>query len=79
MAVNGYLLKNRIGILVIGLIAATPMPIKVWRSFCTMISQKGKGAFAVRLLECILSLMLLVLCTAYLIDGSFNPFLYFRF
>jgi len=22
---------------------------------------------------------LLLLCTAYLVDGSFNPFLYFRF
>ena len=78
-AVNGYMLKNRIGILVIGLIAATPMPIKVWRSFCNMILQKDRGVFVVSLLECFLSLMLLVLCTAYLIDGSFNPFLYFRF
>ena len=77
--VNGYLLKNRIGIFVIGLIAATPMPIKVWRSFCDMISRKGRGVLAVCLLECFFSLMLLVLCTAYLIDGSFNPFLYFRF
>ena len=24
-------------------------------------------------------LALLLLCTAYLVDGSFNPFLYFRF
>ena len=23
--------------------------------------------------------LLLALCTAYLVDGSFNPFLYFRF
>ena len=23
--------------------------------------------------------LLLLLCTAYLVDGSFNPFLYFRF
>ena len=26
-----------------------------------------------------LLLALLLVCTAYLVDGSFNPFLYFRF
>jgi alginate O-acetyltransferase complex protein AlgI len=25
------------------------------------------------------SMALLLVCTAYLVDGSFNPFLYFRF
>jgi alginate O-acetyltransferase complex protein AlgI len=25
------------------------------------------------------ALVLLLVCTAYLVDGSFNPFLYFRF
>ena len=34
-----------------------------------------KKAFA-----CLLALVLLLAaCTAYLVDGSFNPFLYFRF
>ena len=34
------------------------------------------------LLFCLVALLLvllLALCTAYLVDGSFNPFLYFRF
>ena len=30
-------------------------------------------------LECILMTALLLVCTAYLVDGSFSPFLYFRF
>jgi alginate O-acetyltransferase complex protein AlgI len=30
-------------------------------------------------LEPVAVLVLLALCTAYLVDGSFNPFLYFRF
>jgi alginate O-acetyltransferase complex protein AlgI len=29
--------------------------------------------------EPIVLIVLLALCTAYLVDGSFNPFLYFRF
>lgn len=77
--INGYMLRNRIGILLIGLIAATPVPIKTGKAFCSMVSQNDKGALAVSLLRGLLSLVLLVLCTAYLIDGSFNPFLYFRF
>ena len=27
----------------------------------------------------VVMLALLLVCTAYLVDGSFNPFLYFRF
>ena len=30
-------------------------------------------------LEPVVLFVLLVLCSAYLVDGSFNPFLYFRF
>ena len=33
----------------------------------------------VAILEPVAMLALLLLCTAYLVDGSFNPFLYFRF
>lgn len=69
---NGYLLRNRIGILAIALIGATPVPRKLWERFCSRYK-------AADILECVFSLALLVLCTAYLIDGSFNPFLYFRF
>ena len=34
---------------------------------------------ATAILEPVLMLALLLVCTAYLVDGSFNPFLYFRF
>jgi alginate O-acetyltransferase complex protein AlgI len=30
-------------------------------------------------LEAAVMVLLLILCTAYLVDGSFSPFLYFRF
>lgn len=76
---DGYLLRNRLGILLIGVIGATPFPKKIWRSLCSIITQKSQKGTAVSLLECAAALALLILCTAYLIDGSFNPFLYFRF
>ena len=31
------------------------------------------------LLEPVMLVLLLLLCTAFLVDGSYNPFLYFRF
>lgn len=77
--VSGYLLQNRIGILAIGVIGATPLPKKLWSVFCGRVSQTRAGVAAVGFLECVFAVMLLLLCTAYLIDGSFNPFLYFRF
>jgi alginate O-acetyltransferase complex protein AlgI len=67
-----FILKNRVGILLIGIIGATPVPALVWGK----VSQRVKGVRVARLLGV---LALLVLCTAYIIDGSFNPFLYFRF
>ena len=33
----------------------------------------------INILEPIVYVILLVLCTAFLVDASFNPFLYFRF
>lgn len=77
--VNGYLLKNRMGILVIGVIGATPLPKMLWGVFCKKVSQRGAGVLVMGILECAFAVALLLLCTAYLIDGSFNPFLYFRF
>ncbi len=34
---------------------------------------------AVAILEPIVLILLLLVCTGYLVDGSFSPFLYFRF
>jgi alginate O-acetyltransferase complex protein AlgI len=82
-----FILKNRVGILIIGIIGATPLPALVWgkASRWVKVASSKTGSivvYAVRTLHavrifCVLAL--LVLCTAYIIDGSFNPFLYFRF
>ena len=43
---------------------------------CTPLLKKFKWAGKI---EPVISILLLLIATAYLVDGSFNPFLYFRF
>jgi len=66
-----YYAKSYGVILILAIIGSTPIPAKVFGSF--------KDSRAMIVLEPIALAVLLILCTAYLIDGSFNPFLYFRF
>ena len=63
-----YYLRSYAVVFVIAILGATPIPKK--------IVSKIK---AVQILEPVLLLLLMVVVTAYLVDGSFNPFLYFRF
>lgn len=63
-----YYLKSFAVIFVLAIIGATPIPKK--------IAAKLK---VVQYMEPIVLLALLAVITAYLVDGSFNPFLYFRF
>lgn len=70
-----YYLKSYLVILALDLIGATPLPKK-------LAALAGKGRYtrvACHIAEPVACLVLLTVCTAYLIDGSFNPFLYFRF
>ena len=62
-------------VLIIAIFGATPLPKLVYNKFASLKS----GSAVVSVLEPLSVLALLVLCTAFLIDGSFNPFLYFRF
>ena len=63
-----YYLRSFGTVMLMAVIGATPIPKKLVSKFkiCTHI-------------EPVFLAVLLVLCTAYLVDGSFNPFLYFRF
>lgn len=72
-----YALRNYAVLLVIGIVAATPL-LSVG---IKKISEKHGSALAkVSIVaEPALLVLLLAVCTAFLVDGSFNPFLYFRF
>ena len=66
-----YYLRSYSLLLALAIIGATPI-VKLGLE---RISKFGSFA-ALQPLAC---LALLIICTAYLVDGSFNPFLYFRF
>ncbi|MBQ4161037.1 MAG: MBOAT family protein [Clostridia bacterium] len=70
-----YQLKNYGFILLIAIFAATPLPKKC----IAYLQTKKVGAICVNLLEIPVLVCLLLAATAFLADGSFNPFLYFRF
>ena len=62
-----YYLRSYAGVFLLGLIGATPWPKK--------LALKRDMPMA----DAAVMAALLLLCTASLVDGSFNPFLYFRF
>lgn len=70
-----YYLKSYGMIFVMAIIGSTDLPKKV----VNRISKSTAGEMALNIGEPILYMGLLLLTTAYLIDASFNPFLYFRF
>ncbi len=66
-----YYLKSFGVLFLLGILGATP----VVRDLGLRVSKTNVGA----VLEWIVMLVLLLVCTGYLVDGSFSPFLYFRF
>lgn len=70
-----YYLRSYGVILLIGMIGTTPL-IKILTG---RLAQNSFGKRAVTILEPIVLIGLMLLNTAYLVDSSFNPFLYFRF
>ena len=69
-----YYLKSNLILLIVSIIGVTPMVKNVFRYL-----KKTKFVQVVEFLEVVGCMVLLVLVTAFLIDASFNPFLYFRF
>lgn len=70
-----YYLKSYFVILIIGLIGATPF----LKNKINRLKEKEKVRKVVNFLEPIVLACLLIFVTAYLVDNSYNPFLYFRF
>ena len=65
-----YCLRSYAVVFAVSVVGATPLPKKL----AERIPEKVTAV-----LEPVALLALLLTCTAYLVDGSFNPFLYFRF
>ena len=66
----GYYFTSFLPMLIIGCMAATPLAAKLW------------AKLPVKVVKVILPVVLLaglIFSTAYLVDATYNPFLYFRF
>ena len=70
-----YLIRSYGGILVLSLFGCLPAA----KLTIEKIKQKPAGQRLFSFGEPILLTVLLLICTAYLVNGSYNPFLYFRF
>ena len=68
-----YLLGSNALLLTAAMVGATPAP----KIAAQVIARRWPRAAS--LLEPVMLVLLLLLCTAFLVDGSYNPFLYFRF
>ena len=69
-AADGYILRSYALTFLILIVASTTLGVKVWNR----LSEKTQ-----KILTPVLMALGLIICTAYLVDGSYNPFLYFRF
>ena len=70
-----YVIRNRAVLLIASVIGTTPLPKMLWNRYVQMTKKQILSDIT----SIIGVVLLLLLRTAYLIDGSFNPFLYFRF
>ena len=70
-----YYLRSYAVVLLLGIVGATPLV----KNAVTRLSEGKVTGRIIAIAEPVVLIALLVLCTAYLVDGSFNPFLYFRF
>ena len=70
-----YYLRSYGMVFLLGFIGSTP----IVRDLALKLEKTRVGAVLVPILEPIMMIVILLVCTGYLVDGSFNPFLYFRF
>ncbi len=70
-----YYLGSYAVLFILGFIGSTP----VARDTVNRLYSGEKSGKVLAVLEPVALIAILLLCSAYLVDGSFNPFLYFRF
>lgn len=69
-----YYLRSYSVLILIGIIGATPIPLKLLN-----VALESKHNKILYYTSPVLYLTLLIVVTGYIVDSSFNPFLYFRF
>ncbi len=70
-----YYLRNYLGVIIIAAIMSTPL-LRITKKRITVNKTITK---IISIIEPFIYILLLVITTAYIVDESFNPFLYFRF
>ena len=70
-----YYLRSYGLILLIGAVGSTPLAARTVNA----AAKHKAGEKVLSIAEPVFLVLMLTVCTAYLVDGSFNPFLYFRF
>ena len=70
-----YYLRSNLVLLLVAVIGATPLPKRIYEK----IGETAVGGRILAVLTPSAAVASVAVCTAYLIDGSFNPFVYFRF
>ena len=70
-----YVLDSFAVLLVLCIVASLPLPKLLYEK----TAQTKVGQLVYTFLEPVTLAVVLIVCTAFLVDGSFNPFLYFRF
>lgn len=72
---TAYYLKSYAFVFPIAAVGSTPLPKLVWRK----LSETRLGSRLSAAAEPVYVLAVMLVATAFIVDGSFNPFLYFRF
>ena len=70
-----YYLRSYAVLFIVGFIGSTPLV----KNLILKLRSKAVGSVVIAVLEPVALILLLLVCTGYLVDGSFSPFLYFRF
>lgn len=74
-AASLYYLKSNLVLLIVAAVGATPLPKRIYEK----IGGTAGGSRVLAVLTPMAAAAAVAVCTAYLIDGSFNTFVYFRF
>lgn len=74
-AETAYYIRSYIITIFIAILGSTPLP----KNIICRLMHNSKSRTIIYILEPVLIAAALIISTAYLVDGSFNPFLYFRF